>query len=454
MSDELLQKIYSAFSPAPLEPGQQDLYVDLDPVRGGQGIVQRLARTIRLSGGQPTCQVLTGHRGSGKSTELWQLRHELQEPSDDGKRYFVVQVQADDDLDRNDVDFPDVLIAIIRQLAAQLIDRANISLQPTYFKDRFAQLTRLLKTEISLDTVEFAVGIAKLSATIKNSPDMRDKVRALLEPDLNNWLVAANSVIGDAIHALIKQEYLGLVIIVDDLDKIITRPHPGSGGSTSEYLFVNRSAQLTDLQCHVIYTMPLELAYSHHEQTIKRLYGGHVPVIPMTKIATPPPKERTYPEGMKRFRQVIDKRLESAGATVSDAFVSNRVRDDLIKLSGGQPTELISLVREALVTEGLPIGTAALKRCREEILRSYRRQLRLDHWPILEEVRRTGQITRSKENEAAFRELIEGRAVLLYMNGDEWYGLNPAIEDLSPPVVLPPVVPQPVPAPGGSEAKP
>ena len=41
MSNDLLQKIYSAFSPAPLEPGQQNLYVDLDPVRGGQGIVQR-----------------------------------------------------------------------------------------------------------------------------------------------------------------------------------------------------------------------------------------------------------------------------------------------------------------------------------------------------------------------------------------------------------------------------
>ena len=117
-----LPKIYAAFSPAPLQSGQQDLYINLDDVRGNTGIVQRMAQKIRLAD-EPTCQVLTGHRGSGKSTELWRLRHALQEPSGEAPRLFVVQVQADDELDRNDVDFPEVLIAIVRQVAAQLRKR-------------------------------------------------------------------------------------------------------------------------------------------------------------------------------------------------------------------------------------------------------------------------------------------------------------------------------------------
>ncbi|KKL07242.1 hypothetical protein LCGC14_2587990, partial [marine sediment metagenome] len=32
----------------------------------------------------------------------------------------VVYCEADEDIDRNDVDFPEVLIAVVRQMAAQL----------------------------------------------------------------------------------------------------------------------------------------------------------------------------------------------------------------------------------------------------------------------------------------------------------------------------------------------
>jgi hypothetical protein len=93
----------------------------------------------------------------------------------------------------------------------------------------------------------------------------------------------------------------------------------------------------------------------------------------------------------------------------------------------------MSLIREALVTGGLPIGPEGVQRGRQELMRSYRRQLRLDHWPLLEEIRRSGQLQRTQDNETAFRELLDSRAVLLYRNHEEWYGLNPAVAALAPP---------------------
>jgi hypothetical protein len=69
MSD-LLKPIYAAFTPAPLHKGQDDLYVDLDSVRGDSSVIDRMKLKILLSD-EPSCQVITGHRGSGKSTELW-----------------------------------------------------------------------------------------------------------------------------------------------------------------------------------------------------------------------------------------------------------------------------------------------------------------------------------------------------------------------------------------------
>ena len=61
-----VQPIYSIFSPTPLRADQNELYVDLEDVRGKTGLVQRMAQKIRLAE-EPTCQVLTGHRGSARA---------------------------------------------------------------------------------------------------------------------------------------------------------------------------------------------------------------------------------------------------------------------------------------------------------------------------------------------------------------------------------------------------
>ncbi|MCH7925443.1 MAG: hypothetical protein IIC51_07915 [Planctomycetes bacterium] len=217
-----------------------------------------------------------------------------------------------------------------------------------------------------------------------------------------------------------------------DLDKMVVRPHNEAGCTTDEYLFVHRSGQLTAFSCHVIYTLPLSLAYSHHEQTIKSCFGGHVPVVPMTKIATKPPESKRYSLGCKKFQQIIEKRLRSVGATPID-LCSARVRNELIKLSGGQPTELMTLVREAIIAHGLPIDSKSLQRARREGQREYARQLRSDHWPIIEDVRNDGTYTRTQQSESAFRELLDSRAILQYVNDEEWYGLNPMVAALQPP---------------------
>lgn len=437
MSDSL-KRIYNAFDPAPLHKGQQDLYIDLDDVRGHSGTVGVLKQKILLANG-PSCQVLSGHRGCGKSTELWQLRQSLEKPGPDGRKFFVVQVQAEKELDTNDIDFPEVLIAIIRQIAAQFRDQLQITLAPGFFKGRWQRLKQLALTDVDFEGLDLEVGMAKLSTTLRGSPEARRRVREALEPDTGNWMTAANEVMGDAISKLPKEQFCGLVVIVDDLDKMITRMDEKAGCLTTEKLFIHRAAQLTGFLCHVIYTLPIELAYSHHNASIKLRYSGHLPVVPMTKIETPPPECKAHHPGIKKFREMITTRLSSVGANEDDLFHSAKVRDELIKLTGGQPTELMSFIREAIVTDGLPISSQGLKRCRFELMRTYRRQLRADHWPLIEEVRRTGQIIRADDNEKPFRELLDSRAILLYRNDEEWYGVNPAIDALKAPEPAPAV---------------
>ncbi len=427
--DDLLARVYQAFDPSPLEPEEDDLYIELDDVRGEAGVVARLAKRIQLSGDEYTCQLLAGHHGSGKSTELKRLKRELETGENP---FFVVYCEAKSDLDVNDVDFPEVLIAIVHQLARQLEEQVGIKLKPGYFKDRWERLKKVLGSEVGFEEFELQTGLFNLAGVIKSSPDARAKIREALEPEMGHLLIAANDVIGEATLELTKKKRSGLVILVDDLDKIVLRPHEASKCSTAEYLFVHRQPQLSAFKCHLVYTMPLSLAYSAHQGEIASRYGARVPVIPMTKIAKRPPKRGRYEPGFDCFRQIIEARLKSVEVEERTVFENDSVRDRLIELSGGQPRELMIMIREAIVSDTLPIRDAAVDRTEREGQRSYARLLMDEHSKIVESVRKNGVLKRTKANEDLVRELLDSRAILQYVNDDEWYGVNPLIRKAAP----------------------
>lgn len=421
-----LKRIYQVFDPAPLTEDETDLYVDLDKVRGSSGLVNKLAQTIRLSG-KPTCQLLAGHRGSGKSTELQRLQGKLESGPE---KFFTVFCEILEDIEPNDVDFPDVLIAIIRQMAEQFQKRLEVRLKPGYFKQRWEEIKNILGSDVDFTKVELGVGLAKFSAAIKSSPNTRLEIRKNLEPRTNSWIDAANDVISEAVLNLSKKDYVDLVIIVDGLDKMTLRPHPEVGCSTAEYLFAERHAQLTAFNCHLIYTMPIALAYSCRERDIANLYGcAAPPVVPMTMIfdAT----GRKNKAGFDKFRELIRRRLKKAGAKENDVFDNNSTRDKIIEYSGGQPRELITLIRDSIIEAELPITLSAIEKVARKARHAYARQLRQEHWAIIEQVRRDHALRRKEENDLLYMELLDNRAILQYENGGEWYGLNPLLP--SPP---------------------
>lgn len=425
MSD-LIKKVYQVFDPAPLTEDVKELYVNLDEVRGSSGFVSELANKIILSE-KLTCQLVTGHRGSGKTTELRKLQYELENSRE---KLFVVFCEIDKDVDRNDIDFPDVLIAIVRQMATQLNDRLKIELKPGYFKQRWDELNKLLSSKVTIEKVDLQTGLLKFSAAIKSSPDTRMEIRKHLEPTTNSWIDAANDVIGEAILELAKKGYNGLVIIVDDLDKMVLRPCPGADYSTGEHLFVNRESQLSAFMCHLIYTMPIALAYSCQERKIANLYSlPHIPIVPMTKIKTE--KGENHRPGFERFEELIDKRLTKADAKKEEVF-DDDVCGELIELSGGQPRELMNLIRESIAGGDLPISSSSVERAIRKIQHAYARQLQREHWDIIELVKKSHSFERTEKDDKYWMELLDSRAVLQYVNDKEWYSLNPLVPDRKP----------------------
>lgn len=90
MSD-LIARIYNSFDPSRPLPAGDPQYVDFREVRGDEDIVSDLGKRIRNSD-KMTCQLYTGHRGSGKSTELRRLQKSLEDHS-----FYVVYFEADEE---------------------------------------------------------------------------------------------------------------------------------------------------------------------------------------------------------------------------------------------------------------------------------------------------------------------------------------------------------------------
>ncbi len=85
------------------------------------------------------------------------------------------------------------------------------------------------------------------------------------------------------------------------------------------------------------------------------------------------------------------------------------------------------LLREAIIGGGLPITDAAVDRAEGEGRRAFARQLHEEHLKIIGQVRKDGKLRRTRDNEELVRDLLDSRAILQYVNKDEWYGVNPVI---------------------------
>lgn len=164
---ELLKKIYNAFDPFRPLPAGDPVYVDCREVRGDGDILVELGREILLSD-RRTCQIYGGHRGGGKSTELLRLKKYLE---DNG--CFVVYFAADEeDIDPEDAQYTDILLACTRHLLEEL---KNANPQPllNWLQERWQSLRDLALTEIALESLSVEGQIsqfAKITGNLRAVP--------------------------------------------------------------------------------------------------------------------------------------------------------------------------------------------------------------------------------------------------------------------------------------------
>jgi len=426
-----LSRFYKACNPSyTLNMGDKlgrQYYIDFADVRGCK-IVEELQRTItRISPDEPTCQLFTGHIGCGKSTELQRLKAELELAG-----FHVVYFESSQDLDMADIDISDILLSVARQVSTSL-EEIGIKLKPSYFTNLFREIGEFLQTPIELATeAEFSLGIAKITAKTKDSAQTRNQLRQYLEPRTNSILQAINEeVLEKAIEQLKQRGQKGLVVIVDNLDRVDMRP-VASGRTQPEYLFIDRGEQLRRLKCHLVYTIPLALIFSNEYETLKnRLGGGIAPkVLPMVLIRQR--DGRDYEPGMWLLRQLVLARAFPEVAAnqrpllVAELFDYPETLDRICRVSGGHIRNLLGLLYSCLQRQDPPFS----RECLESVIKDYRDDLLLaideSQWELLFEVICQQNI----KGESDYQSLLRSMYLFEYRDPQgRWFGISPALAE-------------------------
>jgi hypothetical protein len=430
VSEELLTQIYNAFDPKrPLEP-DDPFYVNCHEVRGQENIVNEVGRNIVLSD-EPTYQLYTGHRGVGKSTELRRLRRHLEE-----RQYKVVYFEATDDLDDTDAQYTDILLSCTRHLLETLKEEANPGPLVNWLQSRWQSLKELALTEVAFENLQLEGQIAqfaKLTATLRQVPSTRQKIREQVDNYSVSLIEALNDFIAEAQRNLHAKE---LVIIADNLDRIQLIPRE-NGKTNHDEIFIDHSSQMCRLGCNVIYTVPISLVYSNRASQLRNTYGN-CHVLPMVMVRL---KDGTlHPPGLAKMKELIQKRVGkfTEMALVPEVFESDTVLESLCLISGGHMRELMQLVQTALNwTDELPIRRQALLRAIAKGREDYRNAVDEVDWAKLAEVAQTKRIP----NDDDYRELLFNRCVLEYRLVQEteddfqtlrWHDVHPLIQKLDP----------------------
>ena len=424
----LLKRLFNSFKPfEPLLP-DSPVYVDCREVRGDGDVITDLAINIEYSDDN-TCQLYAGHRGAGKSTELLRLKEYLE-----NQGYFVVYFAADEnDINPEDTEYVDILLACTRHLLEKL-KKANPQPLLDWLKARWEDLKDLATTEISLEslTVESQISqYAKLTAQIRTEPTLRKKIRDRVNPYTESLIDAVNTFIRDAKNKL--ESGSKLVIIADNLDRIVPIVQPG-GRSNHDEIFLDRSAQLKGLDCHIIYTIPISMVYSNKAPNLKVEYD-EPQVLPMIMVETR--EGEVYELGVAKVREIIDRRVKEVKSDLSletDLFESGEVLDKVCLMTGGHVRELMLLMQSVIKRAGgkLPISARVVQRAITEARVPYKRSVQEEEWQVLANVFRDKSTFKNQQ----YRDLLFNRCLLEYVYFDEegekqvWYDVHPLIRGL------------------------
>ncbi len=417
-----IQDVFDQFDPLePLAAGDER-YVDCFRERGMAGTFARLK--LSLGGVGPKALLFSGQLGDGKTTILRQLQGELEKQGQ-----LVAFGEATNQMELGDLEYDDLILALVAVVDIALRERFQADLEGPRFRQLWEELVRIAQLEVKLEgAAEVKLGpLAKLTATVKDAPDLRLQVRQRLRQARNpTFLDICNDYLRQAQELAREHGYRSVVVLLDALDRM---PETDVSGRENPdlRLFKGQATYLKDIDCRVIYTIRLETV---HQADFQVEYGHPPFIVPMIPIRHQ--RGTTHEEGLSRLRQIIEKRLQRIGTCVEAAFDEVSSVDGLCRSSGGHLRDLMALMQsvcsEALAAHpDLPFRADDVALAIRNFGADRRWQAR-GHQEALTRVAESHSLEGIEREECRY--LLHNRLVYEYFDGNYWYDVCPLIQDL------------------------
>jgi len=429
-----LEEFDSVLDIRPLNDINYDaFYVDTTTGRG-ENPTKTLIRQMKNHRDKNYKILFTGFKGSGKSTELFRIKRELDD-------HFIIDIfSVLEKLDPNNFSISELMISITTELLAYVQKyHDTMKLSPELEKKLANWSEKTVTEEISYNYAERHTGagvdinaglgrilnfFAKLSFDFQNGRKFTEISSIETEKTLSDLILHCNLIVEEIKKQLHTIGKSNIIIIVDDLEKV--------NPAITEKLFFNYSKQLTSIACSFIFTFPIALVFNPMYNFIINEFGQNL-VLPMIKVHD---KEwNDFTPGIANILNLLDKRIDK----VSD-LISSELLKEFIRMSGGSLRDLFRMINLA-AENALDYGR---KRIETEDYKYSAAKLKNDYYNSISYNEKTG-ITpteyydllvkcyndkgKKPMNDRGMLDLRHSMCVLGY-NSENWYDVHPAVKEI------------------------
>ena len=355
--------------------------------------------------------IFTGHRGSGKTTELARLGEKLE------STHTVVPVNAEGLLNLGDVDYADLLV-VLGLRVFQEARRSGVKLAEGKLKDLLFWYTTRIFEESERGKLESEVGgeldavFARFSVKLTtDAPYRREHVRAEAQAHLSDLLERLNVLLED----LQARSGRRTLVIVDGLEKMYDQ-------NQVRDLFCQGANVLLAPRCRIIYTVPLALYHTNDFAQVRMAFPRS---FALANIKTVERDGGDCLEGREALMEVLNCRL-------MPGLFSLEAAERLVELCGGLLKELIGLARDAVLRarrlhgEQGPVQPDEVERAALQLRNTYRAGLTEQQYQELWRLYNGGSFVNSE----VARQLLHNLSLLEYDGGRAWWAVHPVVRPL------------------------
>jgi len=356
-----LKEAYKVFDPTPLEETIGPFYIQ----RGGSLI--NLFSTFDQA---PIKVLFSGHRGSGKTTELNYTERIL------AAKYTVLNLKVGKYLDFKDFNSSDILRAILKA------------------GGKISSITKI-RDALHLDR---NISIMGFSISIKEFIDRK------------NYSSALNKVV----KTLQKKTGKNVLLLIDDLDK---------SAEAIEKILLEEGAVFNEIDCSLVVTVPITVIYSQMANRITEWFP-HVEVLPNITVYN---KDNSInPEGLALLKELVHRRM-------NPELILDNALETAVIYSGGVFRYLVKIIQDSAFN-ALRSGKDKIeeKNVENSIMKmrsEFGRIIGLDDYETLKKIHQKKNLTNIRQDVR----LIANDIVLEYQNDSRWVDIHPIVTDLLPP---------------------